>query len=337
MPSLLREGRVHNPIIQRLNKERRRQVAKFLVTGGAGFIGSNIVAHLVEMGERPRVIDNFATGRRENLDGLLSSIDLIEGDITSLDTCREACGDVEYVLHQAALPSVPRSVRDPIGSNAANVTGTLNMLVAAKDAGVRRVVIASSSSVYGANPKLPKHESMPPAPISPYAASKLATEAYASGFYGAYGLETVCLRYFNVFGPHQDPNSQYAAVIPLFVESVVRAEPPTIFGDGEQSRDFSFVANVVDANLLAATAEGAAGGVFNIACGARASINDLLRYINESLGTNVAAKHTASRPGDVKHSLADIGAAREVLGYEPKVHFREGLERTIEWYKNGAA
>ena len=307
----------------------------FLVTGGAGFIGSNIVARLVGMGERPRVIDNFATGRRENLDGVLPSIDLIEGDITSLEACRGACDGIEYVLHQAAIPSVPRSVKDPIASNNANVTGTLNMLVAARDAGVRRMVIASSSSVYGANPKLPKHESMLPAPISPYAASKLATESYAGAFAAVYGLETVCLRYFNVFGPHQDPKSQYAAVIPLFVQSVLRGEAPTIFGDGEQSRDFTFVANVVDANLLAATAAGAAGHVFNIACGARTTLNELLQYINEILGTSTAAQYAEGRAGDVKHSLADIGAAREVLGYEPKVGFREGLERTVDWYKNG--
>jgi nucleoside-diphosphate-sugar epimerase len=308
-----------------------------LVTGGAGFIGSNIVARLVEMGESPRVIDNFATGRRENLEGLLAAIDLVEGDIRSLDACREACDGIDYVIHQAAIPSVPRSVEDPILSNEANVTGTLNVLLAARDAGVRRVVIASSSSVYGANPKLPKHESMTPAPISPYAASKLATEAYAGAFASVYDLETVCLRYFNVFGPRQDPKSQYAAVIPLFTELVLRGDAPTVFGDGEQSRDFTFVANVVDANLLATTAEGASGRVFNIACGACTTLNELLQHVNEILGTGIAAQYTAPRAGDVKHSLADIGAASEILGYEPKVAFRDGLERTIEWYKNGSA
>jgi len=307
-------------------------MAVYLVTGGAGFIGSNIAAELVKQGEEVRVLDNLSTGRRENIAGLEHDIWLVEQDITDLEAIRPAFEGVDYVLHQAALPSVPRSVEDPIATNQVNVNGTLNVLVAARDAGVERVVYASSSSVYGQNPDLPKHESMRPQPISPYAASKLAGETYAAAFYEVYGLETVSLRYFNVFGPHQDPASQYAAVIPIFVSQMLDGKPPMIFGDGEQSRDFSYVANVVHANLCAAQAEGAAGQVFNTACGQRSTLNQLVEYLNEILGTEVEPEYTSERAGDVKHSLADISAAQEVLGYTPQIDFREGLDLAAQWY-----
>lgn len=308
-------------------------MATYLVTGGAGFIGSNIVRELLARGERVRVLDSFATGRRENLADLLDRLDLREADIRDLVAIRPAFGGVDYVLHQAAIPSVPRSVKDPVTTTEANVNGTLHVLMAAQEAGVKRVVMASSSSVYGANPELPKRESMRLLPISPYAASKLANEGYAAAFTHVYGLETVCLRYFNVFGPRQDPTSQYAAVIPLFISALLRGERPTIFGDGEQSRDFTHVANVVEANLRAATASGGSGGAYNIACGERATLNELVRYLNEILGTGIEPIYLQERAGDVKHSLADISAAKEAFGYVPVVGFREGLERVAGWYK----
>ncbi len=308
-------------------------MATYLITGGAGFIGSNIAAELVKQGEEVRVLDNLSTGRRENIAALQDDIWLVAQDITDLEAIRPAFEGVDYVLHQAALPSVPRSVEDPIATTQANVNGTLNVLLAARDAGVERVVYASSSSVYGQNPDLPKHESMRPQPISPYAASKLTGETYAAAFYEVYGLETVSLRYFNVFGPHQDPASQYAAVIPIFVSQMLDGKPPMIFGDGEQSRDFSYVANVVHANLCAAQAEGAAGQVFNIACGQRSTLNQLVEYLNAILGTDFEPEYTSERAGDVKHSLADISAARGVLGYEPQVDFREGLDLAAQWYQ----
>ena len=309
---------------------------RFLVTGGAGFIGSNIVLRLVADGQSVRVLDNLATGRRENLADAVGKFEFVEADIAELDAIRPAFEGVQYVLHQAALPSVPRSVRDPAATTTANVTGTLNMLIAARDAEVKRVVVASSSSVYGKEPRLPKQEDMRPQPISPYAASKLANEAYAAAFCEVYGLETVCLRYFNVFGPRQDPTSQYAAVIPLFIKAMLRGERPTIYGDGEQSRDFTFVANVVDANLLAAQARDAPGRVLNIACGSRTTVNDLVRTLNLILRTQIEPIYADPRPGDVKHSLADISAAREVLGYEPKTDFETGLAQTVEWYRREA-
>ncbi|MBP8951847.1 MAG: SDR family oxidoreductase [Armatimonadetes bacterium] len=308
-------------------------MATFLVTGGAGFIGSNITRALLEAGDTVRVLDNFATGRRDNLSGIEESVALFEEDIRDLEAIRPAFEGADYVLHQAALPSVPRSVKDPVSTTEANVNGTLNVLIAARDAGVKRVVMASSSSVYGSNPELPKHEGMRPLPISPYAASKLADEAYAASFTHVYGLETVCLRYFNVFGPRQDPTSQYAAVIPLFVTLLLRGERPTIFGDGEQSRDFTYVANVIQANIRAATSPGGSGQAFNIACGSRISLNELLAHLNDIIGTNIEPIYTESRPGDVKHSLADISAAREAFGYDPQVSTREGLEHVVEWYR----
>jgi UDP-glucose 4-epimerase len=308
-------------------------MAVYLVTGGAGFIGSNIVEELVRRGERVRVLDDFSTGCRENLAPFLERIELIEGDIQDPATVRRAVEGVDYVLHQAALPSVQRSVDDPLASNAANVTGTLNLLLAARDAHVKRVAYASSSAAYGDSPTLPKREDMLPRPKSPYAVSKLAGEHYCRVFTEVYGLETVSLRYFNVFGPRQDPASQYAAVIPLFITALLRGEPPTVYGDGLQSRDFTYVSNVVQANLLAATAPGVAGRVFNVACGQRYTLLDLIAILNGILGTQTQPVHTAPRVGDVRHSLADVTAAQEILDYRVKVDFPEGLRRTVAWYK----
>jgi UDP-glucose 4-epimerase len=305
----------------------------YLITGGAGFIGSNIVEELVRRGERVRVLDNFSTGKRENIASFLGDIELIEGDLRHLDTVRQATEGIGYILHQGALPSVPKSIDNPLDTDEANVRGTLNLLVAARDAGVKRVVYASSSAIYGDTPTLPKTEEMKPAPLSPYAVSKLAGEHYCQVFYQVYGLETVDLRYFNVFGPRQDPTSQYAAVIPKFVTAMLRGEQPVIYGDGERSRDFSYVTNVVQANLLAATAPGVGGQVFNIACGQRYNLLELVATINRILGTDIAPVHTAPRVGDVRHSLADISRARKMLGYQVEVEFEEGLRRLIAWYK----
>jgi nucleoside-diphosphate-sugar epimerase len=306
--------------------------ARVLVTGGGGFIGSALAERLVREGHRVRVLDNFATGRRENLLGLLDEIELVEGDIQSYERVHNAVRGCEVVFHLAALPSVPRSIQDPLTSNAVNVTGTLNVLLAARDEDVRRVVFASSSSIYGANPELPKRESMPSFPIAPYAVAKLAAESYCRSFFAVYGLETVSLRYFNVFGPRQDPLSQYAAVIPRFITAVLEGETPVIYGDGEQSRDFTFIANAVDANLLAAQADSVAGETFNIACGERISLNSLIEELSAISGESIAPLHSDARPGDVRHSLADISRARESLGYEPAVRLREGLRLTFEHY-----
>jgi UDP-glucose 4-epimerase len=308
----------------------------YLVTGGAGFIGSHIVQELVRRGERLRVLDNFSTGRRENIAPFLEHIELVEGDLRDLPTVRRAVEGVDYVLHQAALASVPRSVADPLASNSANVTGTLHLLVAARDAEVKRVVYASSSSAYGDSPTLPKQEDMPTAPKSPYAVSKLAGEHYCRAFTEVYGLETVSLRYFNVFGPRQDPASQYAAVVPLFITAMLQGEPPTVHGDGLQSRDFTYVANVVHANLLATTAPGVAGRVFNIACGQRYTLLDLIAILDEIVDAHVTPVHTDPRSGDVRHSLADVTAAQEALGYRAEVDFGEGLRRTVGWYRECA-
>jgi UDP-glucose 4-epimerase len=306
-------------------------VTTYLVTGGAGFIGSNIVGELVQRGERVRILDNFSTGKRQNIALFLEHVELIEGDLRHLDTVRRATEGVDYIVHQGALPSVQRSVDNPLGTDESNVRGTLNLLVAARDAGVKRMVYASSSAVYGDTLSLPKTEEMKLAPLSPYAVSKLAGEYYCQVFYQVYGLETASLRYFNVFGPRQDPTSQYAAVIPKFVEAMLRGEQPVIHGDGEQSRDFSYVTNVVQANLLAATASGVEGQVFNIACGQRHTLLELVAMINWILGTNIAPVHTAPRLGDIRHSLADIARAREMLGYQVEVEFEEGLRRLIAW------
>ncbi len=311
-------------------------MSEYLVTGGAGFIGSHLVESLLERGESVRVLDNLSTGKRENIEAFLDRIDFVEGDLCDLEVCRAVVSGVRHVLHQAALASVPRSVQDPIRSNASNVTGTLNLLVAARDAGVERVVYAASSSAYGDTPTLPKEESMPPRPLSPYAITKLVGEQYCRVFHSLYGLETVALRYFNVFGPRQDPQSQYAAVIPRFITALLKGHRPQIYGDGEQSRDFSYVENVVEANLLATTAPEAPGQVLNIACGGRMTLNELASFLKEELGSEVEFEYGEPRPGDVKHSWADITRARAVLGYEPKVSPAEGLRRTVAWYQTAA-
>jgi UDP-glucose 4-epimerase len=304
-------------------------VSLYLVTGGAGFIGSNIVSELIKRGHAVRVLDNFSTGRRENLVDLVDKIDLVEGDIRSLATVQKAMVGVDYVLHQAALPSVPRSIIDPFTTHEVNTTGTLNVLAAARDARVKRVVYASSSSVYGNNSASAKREDMPTNSLSPYAVSKLAGENYCLAFCRVYGLETVTVRYFNVFGPRQDPNSQYSAVIPKFIKLMLKGESPPVDGDGAQSRDFTYVANIVDGNLRAATQPNIAGRVFNLACGASFSLLQLVEALNRILGTNLTPNFREPRLGDVKHSLADISAAGEGLGYKPVVSFEEGLKLTV--------
>jgi nucleoside-diphosphate-sugar epimerase len=307
----------------------------YLITGGAGFIGSNLVEALLARGESVRVLDNFVTGRRENLAPFAGKFELLEGDIADPATCRAAVRGVRFVLHQAALPSVARSIEDPLATHRTNVDGTVQLFLAARDAGVQRVVYASSSSVYGDTPTLPKHEAMQPNPISPYAVSKLVTEHYASVFGRIYGLETVGLRYFNVFGPRQDPNSHYAAVIPKFIQALLRGESPTIYGDGTQSRDFCFIANVVSANLLACTAPGAAGVVANVACGSRIDLNELVARLQKLLGVSIPATYAPARTGDVKHSLADISRAESALGYRILADLDEGLRQTVAWYQAG--
>lgn len=315
-------------------------MSNYLVTGGAGFIGSNLVERLLDEGHHVRILDNFSTGKRENLLQFSNNnkFELLEGDIRDLHYCQTACKDIDYVLHEAALGSVPRSIAEPINSNANNVDGTLNMLVAAKDAKIKRFVCASSSSVYGnpsdISPDTPRNEDMREGPLSPYAITKFAMELYARRFYSIYGLETVVLRYFNVFGRRQNPYSQYAAVIPLFVSKLLKDESITIFGDGETSRDFSYVENVIHANLLACTApREAAGQVFNIACGQRVTLNQMYFKISQLLGKNIKPNYTNERAGDIKHSLANISKAQLVLGYFPIYQFDEGIEQTIEWYK----
>jgi UDP-glucose 4-epimerase len=307
-------------------------MAHYLVTGGAGFIGSNIVETLIEKGEKVRAVDNFSTGKKENIAPFMERIEFMEADILDMKAMKDACNGIDYVLHQAALPSVPRSVTDPISSNRTNVDGTVNILWAAKEAGVKRVVYASSSSAYGNTPILPKKEDMPADPLSPYAISKYTGELYAKIFYQIYGLSTVSLRYFNVFGPRQDPGSQYAAVIPKFINSLMTNSPPVVFGDGEQSRDFTFVKNVVDANILAAHAEEASGHVFNIACGKRITLNQLVKKLKGILSSPMEPIYTDPRPGDVKHSLADISNAEQILNYKPAYKLEEGLQKTVEWF-----
>jgi len=311
-------------------------VARYLVTGGAGFIGSHIAERLVERGDSVVVLDNLSTGKAENLAGFRDRITFIEGDLRDLDTVKRACGGVDYVLHEGALASVPRSIADPMASNEVNVNGTLNLLAAARDAGVKRVVYAGSSSVYGDTPTLPKQEDMPANPLSPYAISKYAGEMYCQVFTRLYDTEAVVLRYFNVFGPRQDPTSQYAAVIPLFVTALRRGEAPHVFGDGEQSRDFTYVANVVEANLLACEASEAAGQVINVACGDRITINELIKVMQQLLEVDTKPVYDQPRPGDVKHSMADITRARDLLGYGVVVPLEEGLRRTVEWFVQDA-
>jgi UDP-glucose 4-epimerase len=305
-------------------------MAKYLVTGGAGFIGSNLVEELLKRGDNVRVLDNFLTGRKQNLVPFLNDIELVEGDMTHYHVALKAMDGVDFVLHQAALPSVPRSVADPLTSNYVNVNGTINLLHAALEKKVSRLVYASSSSVYGDSPVSPKVETLPPAPKSPYAVSKLTGEYYCRVFSQVYGLETVSLRYFNVFGPRQDPGSPYSAVIPKFLRAMLRGERPTIYGDGSQSRDFTFVANNVSANLLACTAPGVAGGVFNIACGANFTLLELVAGLNRVLGTSIEPILGNERAGDIKHSLADINAASDKLGYSPHVSFEVGLKILVD-------
>ena len=305
----------------------------YLVTGGAGFIGSNIVRRLVKDGETVRVLDDFSTGKRENLAGL-EGLEIIEGSLTDIEAVRKALAGVELILHQGAIPSVPRSIADPLLSNEANVSGTLTLLVEAKAAGVKRVIFAASSSAYGDTEILPKEETMPADPLSPYAVGKYTGELYARIFANIYGLETVSLRYFNIFGPYQDPASEYAAVIPKFIQAMLKGKAPTIYGDGEQSRDFTYIDNAIEANLLACKSEKVGRGeVINVACGERYTLNELVAAINEIIGTKLSPIYTESKPGDVKHSLAAIERAKELLGYDVKVGFREGLQRTIEWFR----
>lgn len=304
-----------------------------LVTGGAGFIGSHIVRRLLELDRPVRVLDNFSTGKRENLAEVADRIELVDGDICDERTVQQAMRGVDVVFHLAARASVPRSVAEPRPANDINVTGTLNLLISAKEAGVRRLVYSASSSAYGDTPVMPKTVDMRPMPLSPYAVSKLAAELYCSCWSHVYGLQTISLRYFNVFGPRQDPFGAYAAVIPAFVSRMLKGERPEIYGDGEQSRDFCYVENVVNANLLAADAQVTHGEVVNVACGDRTTLNEIAKDINRLLGTNLEPIYKDPRPGDVRHSLADVAYTKQVIGYEPKIFFAEGLERSIDWYK----
>src|SRR5713101_1527715 len=310
-------------------------MAKYLITGIAGFIGSSIARAILAQGDEVRGIDNLSTGKRENLAEILAQIDFYEADLLDLDAVHNACRGVDYILHEAAIPSVPKSVLDPLGSNRANVDATVNVLVAARDAKVKRVVYAASSSAYGDTPTLPKREDMPPNPISPYAVAKLASEYYMISFYQCYGLETVCLRYFNIFGPRQDPTSPYSGVLAKFITQMLNGEQPTIFGDGAQSRDFTYIDNTVEANLLAAKAPAsqAAGQAFNVATGARVDLNETFQLLKKIIGYKGDVKYEPERAGDVKHSLADLSRAEKHLGYKPKVNFEEGLRRTVEWYR----
>jgi nucleoside-diphosphate-sugar epimerase len=311
-------------------------MALYLITGIAGFIGSSLAQELLQRGEQVRGVDNFSTGKRENLAQVPGQIEFREADVLDLDAMNLACAGVDYVLHQAAIPSVPKSVLDPIGSNRTNVDGTLNVLVAARDARVKRVIYAASSSVYGDTPTLPKHERMIADPISPYAVAKQASERYMISFYRCYGLETVSLRYFNIFGPRQDPSSPYSGVLAKFITQMLAGQRPTIFGDGEQSRDFTYIDNAVEANLLACKvpAQQVAGKVFNVATGRRVTLNETFKFLQTLTSYSGSPIYDAERSGDIKHSLADISAAEEHLGYRPRVSFEEGLRLTVDWYRN---
>jgi nucleoside-diphosphate-sugar epimerase len=304
----------------------------YLITGGAGFIGSNIAEHLVRSGKTVRVLENFSTGKRENLAGFKAQ--LINGDFADFKTAKRAVASVRYLIHLGAMPSVPRSVQEPALTHHVNITGTLNLLIAARDAGVKRVVFSSSSSVYGDTPTLPKREDMPAAPLSPYAVHKITGEYYCRVFYQLYGLETISLRYFNVFGPRQNPASAYAAVIPRFITAILKGEPPTVYGDGQQTRDFSYIQNIIEANLAACLAgKSALGESFNIACGGRISLLDLIATINKIAGKKIAPKFEPVRPGDIKDSQADITKAERLLGWKPSVDFQEGIEIAVAWYR----
>jgi len=308
-------------------------MANILVTGGAGFIGSHLVSKFVDLGHTVRVLDDFSTGHRENLAHLAGKIDILEADFRQPEVCIRACEGIEFVFHEGAIPSVPKSVEDPQASHDANVTGTFNMLRAAVHHKVHRFIYAASSSAYGDTEVSPKHEGIKPEPLSPYAVQKLAGEHYARAFFECYGLETVSLRYFNVFGERQDPKSQYAAVVPAFVAAILQGESPVIYGDGEQTRDFTYIDNVVYGNILAMEAEKTCGESVNVACGGQISVNQMMREINRLLGTDVKAKHVGPRPGDVKHSCADVRLAKQLLGYEPTVSFEDGLSRAIDFYR----
>src|SRR5215467_1645439 len=310
-------------------------MALYLITGIAGFIGSSLARALLSRGEQVRGVDNFSTGNPQNIKEILNRIDFREADILDLDAMQRVCAGVDFVLLQAAIPSVPKSVLDPLGNNRANVDGTVNVLVAARDAKAKRVVYAASSSAYGDTPTLPKHEAMKPDPISPYAVAKLAGEYYLISFYRCYGLETVCLRYFNIFGPRQDPSSPYSGVLAKFSTQMLRGEQPTIFGDGETSRDFTYIDNAVSCNLLACKAPSAkiTGQIFNAATGRRVTLNETFKILQDLTGYKGQPKYGAVRDGDVKHSLADISRAEAGLGYRPLVNFEEGLRRTVEWYR----
>jgi UDP-N-acetylglucosamine/UDP-N-acetyl-alpha-D-glucosaminouronate 4-epimerase len=310
-------------------------MALYFITGIAGFIGSSLARELLSRGEKVRGVDNLSTGNRDNIADIKDQIDFCEADILDLEAMHRACAGVDFVLHQAALPSVPKSVLDPLGSNRANIDGKVNVLVAARDAKVKRVIYAASSSAYGDTPTLPKYEAMKPDPISPYAVAKLASEHYMVSFYRCYGLETVALRYFNIFGPRQDPSSPYSGVLAKFITTMLRGEQPTIFGDGEQSRDFTYIDNAVSANLLACEvpATKAAGAVLNIATGRRATLNQTFKLLQSLTGYSGEVRYAPEREGDIRHSLADISKAEAALGYQPSVNFEEGLRRTVDWYR----
>lgn len=303
-----------------------------LVTGGAGFIGSHLVHRLVDRGDRVRVLDNFSTAKRGNLTELEGKFELIEGDVEDIRVCQRACDSIQIVFHHAALPSVPKSIEDPDKSHCTNTNGTFNMLLAAREAKVKRFIYAASSSAYGDSEQLPKIESMISNPLSPYAVQKLTGENYCRVFSSCYHLETLSLRYFNVFGPRQDPSSQYAAAIPAFVTSILKDEPPVVYGDGEQTRDFTYIDNAVNANLLAAEAPAVHGEAINVACGERITVNEIITRINTIVGKNIKATYVDPRPGDIKHSWADIDLANKLIGYRPAIGFEEGLRRTIEWF-----
>ncbi|MFC1677584.1 SDR family oxidoreductase [Planctomycetota bacterium] len=306
---------------------------RFLVTGGAGFIGSNICRKLIEQGCFVRVLDNLSTGKMSNLEGIIDKLEFVEADMADTQVANSAVKDIDIVLHQGALPSVPKSIDNPAATHRDCVDATFTMLLAARDAGVKRFVYAASSSAYGDSETLPKVETMVDNPLSPYAVAKLVGEHYCSVFYKVFGLETISLRYFNVFGPYQDPTSQYAAAIPAFVMGILKDEPPTIYGDGEQTRDFTYIDNVVEANLLAARAKKTTGQTINVACGDTISVNKIIDLINNIVDKNVKPIYVDSRPGDVKHSFADISLAKETIGFEPVVMFEEGLKKAIDWYR----
>jgi UDP-glucose 4-epimerase len=326
------KGNGFQECIPRLKQARHGDLLKYIVTGGAGFIGSHIVAELAVQGDEVVVLDNLFSGKIENIKPFLThgNVTFVKGSVTDLDLLKKKFDGADGIFHQAAIASVPRSIANPIATNEANVTGTLNVLVAARDCGIKKVVFASSSSVYGDTPTLPKHEDMKPAPLSPYAVSKLAGEQYLQAFHHVYGLQTISLRYFNVFGPRQDPESEYAAVIPKFITAILNGRPVTIFGDGEQTRDFTFVKDVVQANIKAMEIN--AQGIFNIACNRHISVNDLAALVMEIAGKTIPVRHEPVRPGDVRDSLADILRAQKAFGYHPKYTVREGLEETIAWY-----